>query len=269
MKSTLYLVFAATAVFAQMQDNRQPQMSCDNNYGFGNRQARSCTVREQTLPAAGRLSVNPGGNGGATVKGWLRSDVLVRSRIEAWADNDSEASLIASQVQINAGAGLVTASGPSSQDRTNWSVSFEIFVPQNSDLEVKAYNGGVHVSDVRGRLELSTHNGGLHLERVAGDVKGETMNGGVHVELAGNSFDGRQLELSTKNGGVHLAVPQNFSARIQAETVNGSVKSDFPLPAAPQAFGRQRPRNVEMNLGGGGPLIHISTTNGGVSVVKQ
>jgi len=271
MKTGFYLVLtalAASPAFAQMQDNRTPQMTCENFYG-GNRQAHHCDVREQTVPAAGRLTVDAGRNGGVTVRGWLQSNVLVRSKIESWADTDSEASLMASQVQINIGAGQVSASGPSASNNTNWSVSFEVFVPQNTDLNAKAVNGGLHISDVRGRMELETNNGGLHLERIAGDVKGSTTNGGVHIELTGNSWDGRQLELSTRNGGVHIEMPQNYSAHLQTETVNGGVKSDFPLPAAPAQIGRNRPRNLDMNVGGGGALIHVATTNGGITLARK
>ena len=140
MKPTI-LAFAFIGVAAaQMQDNRTPQMSCsDRNYG--NRQAYHCDVREQTIPSAGRLSVDAGRNGGVTVRGWLRNDVLVRSMVQTWADTDSEANLLAGQVHVNIGAGQVTADGPSSAERAGWAVSQEIFVPQTGDLYLKAFNG--------------------------------------------------------------------------------------------------------------------------------
>lgn len=271
MKTGLLLLLTGLAAFAQMRDNRDPQLRCDNFQNFGNRQVRNCNVREQTVAAAGRLVVDSGTNGGVTIRGSLRNDVLVRSKIDAWADTDSEASLIASQVQLNIAPGQISATGPSTNNRSNWSVSFEIFLPQNTDLDLKAHNGGVHVSDVRGRMELNTQNGGLHLERIAGDVTGTTQNGGVHVELDGNAWEGRQLDLRTQNGGVHVQAPQNFSGHLQAETVNGSIHSDFPTPATTAAVqnGRFRPRTLDMNVGAGGPLIHLTTVNGGIHVGRN
>jgi hypothetical protein len=55
-------------LLAQLQDNSEKQMTCDNG-GHDTERARHCVIREQTLPAIGRLSVDAGRNGGATVKG--------------------------------------------------------------------------------------------------------------------------------------------------------------------------------------------------------
>lgn len=258
-----FSALAAVGAMGQMQDNREKQLACnDNNHGD---QARACDLREQTIPSAGRLTIDSGRNGGVSVKGWLRNDVLVRSRVEAWADTDAEARSLASQVNVTASAGQVTASGPGSSGKQGgWSVSYEIFVPQNSDLNLKAHNGGIRIADVRGRLEFTTTNGGVHLTRIAGDVSGSTVNGGVHVELVGNTWDGRQLDVNTKNGGVTLNVPSSYSARIRTETVNGGVSSDFPITLT----GNIKPKNLDFAVGSGGPVIHCSTTNGGVKVKK-
>src|ERR1041385_9170824 len=126
MKTGFFLLVTGLAAFAQMQDNRTPQMQCENKFNFNGRQANHCDVREQTVPAAGRFTVDSGQNGGTTVRGWLRNDVLVRARIDSWADTDSEASLIASQVQLNITSGQAGATGPQSQRNASWSVSFEI-----------------------------------------------------------------------------------------------------------------------------------------------
>jgi DUF4097 and DUF4098 domain-containing protein YvlB len=267
-------LIAIAQLTGQMQDNRAPNLSCES-FGNGDR-ARHCEMREQTLTPVGRLSVDSGRNGGVTLKGWLQNQVLVRAKVDTWADTDSEAASIASQVRVDANTGQVTATGPdslSSNGRINsgWSVSYEIFVPQVTDLDLKANNGGISISDVRGRLEFTTKNGGVNLKRVAGDVNGSTFNGGLHIELAGNTWDGRQLEVTTKNGGVTLALPDTYSAHLRTETVNGGLRSDHPAvtpQAASLSGNRVRNQNLDVNVGSGGPLIHVSTTNGGVTVKR-
>src|SRR5580704_2554864 len=67
---------------AQLRDNTEKTMTCENGGNYGDR-ARHCEIREQSVPGVGRLSVDLSHNGGATVKGWLRSEVLVRSRVES------------------------------------------------------------------------------------------------------------------------------------------------------------------------------------------
>jgi len=252
----------ASPLLAQLQNNSEKQMTCENG-GYDSDRARHCDIREQSVPGVGRLTIDQLQNGGATVKGWLRNEVLVRSRVEASAESDAIAASIASQVMIDSSGGQVRALGPDTTNRNSgWSVSYEIFVPQNTDLNLKGTNGGITVSDVRGQIHFDVTNGGVHLKRVAGDVSGATVNGGINVELIGNTWDGRQLELSTHNGGVTVSMPQNYSAHMQTETGQGSISSDFPLAVQ----GNVRSRKLDFSVGGGGPLIHITTGNGGIKL---
>lgn len=259
----LAVSFGSGPLLAQLQDNTAKQMTCNDNNGDSDR-ARHCEIREQTLPSTGHLDVDAGRNGGVTVKGSLRSDVLVRARVDTWADTGASAAALASRISIDTSTGQLKAIGPDSPDDTGWSVSYEIFVPQTSDLTMKAHNGGISISDVRGQIRFDTQNGGVHLKRVAGDVSGQTVNGGVQVDLTGAIWEGRQLEATTRNGGISVTMPSYYSAHFQAETRNGRIQSDFPMTTQTEA----RPRNVDLNVGSGGPLIHLTTTNGGVSLKR-
>ena len=252
-----------TPLLAQLQDNSEKQLTCENGSRDGE-QARRCDIREQTVASIGRLSVDASPNGGATVKGWLRKDVLVRARVEARGETQGAADILVSHVNIDSSGGQVRATGPESTNNSGWSVTYEIFVPQNSDLSLKSHNGGLNISDVRGQIRFDGTNGGVRLKRVAGDVSGATVNGGVQVELTGVMWDGRQLDISTRNGGVTVAMPSHYSAHIQAETGNGGIHSDFPSALE----GNTRSRRLDFNLGAGGPLIHIVTGNGGVTLKR-
>jgi len=257
-------IFTAGAPLpAQLRDNNEKQMTCENRGNDGDR-ARHCEIREQSVPAIGRLNVDASPNGGATVKGWLRSEVLVRARIDAAGDTESAAATMARQVSIDSSGGQVRAIGPESANNSWWSVSYEIFVPEATDLSVKMHNGGVTISDVRGQIRFDAHNGGVHLKRVAGDVGGATHNGGVQVELMGSMWDGRQLEVNTYNGGITVAMPVGYSARVQAETSSGRIQSDFPITMS----GEVRPRRLDTYIGSGGPLIRLTTHNGQVTLKR-
>jgi len=106
----------------------------------------------------------------------------------------------------------------------------------------------------------------VRLTRVAGDVSGQTLNGGIQVELTGRTWEGGQLDARTTNGGVTIAMPDNYSAHVRTETMNGVIDSDFPVSVTLQ--GRIRPQNLDFSVGSGGPLIHVSTKNGGVKLRK-
>jgi len=261
------LTVCSGALFAQMQNNTEKQMTCDNRSfgGYDGERAHHCDIREQMLPSVGRLGVE-GHNGGVTVKGWLQSAVLVRARVDATAESQGAADLLASKVFVDNGGGLVRATGPDPVlEHQGWSVSYEIFVPQTSDLSVKTHNGGVKISDVRGQIHFEGHNGGVDLHRLAGEVSGETHNGGIQIELMGPNWEGRQLEANTYNGGITVTMPAGYSAHVQAETSSGGIRSDFPL----MVTGEVRPRKLDTNIGSGGALIHLTTHNGQVSLKRQ
>src|SRR5262249_50242094 len=107
------LVMVAGTVYGQMQDNRDPQLSCDNNRSD---RARSCEIRESSLGPSGSLEIEPGRNGGISVKGWSQNSVLVRARVETWAPSDAEARTLSSQVRVDTGGGLIRGTGPDTND---------------------------------------------------------------------------------------------------------------------------------------------------------
>jgi hypothetical protein len=263
MKFALLFTLTTLAAFSQFQDNREKKLTCDQNRSSS--RPRFCKVTEQTVASQPRWTIDAGQNGGVTVRGWSGRETLVRTKVESWGDSDSAASLLGGQIHIDVTPSQVRASGPPAEGKSGWAVSFEVFVPHATDLNLQARNGGIHLSDVRGRLEFRTSNGGIHVDRVAGEVNGSTTNGGVHVNLSGGRWEGGPVRLSTTNGGVHLSLPADTNAQVRARTTNGGVHSDFPLPNFER---NRRPSQFEFNIGSGGPVIDISTTNGGVHIKR-
>lgn len=182
----------------------------------------------------------------------------------ATAAAEADARAVASQVQLET-AGTVQVSGPEPRRGRSWYASFKLDVPRAQALRLQADNGGLHVSGLEGDLDLHTINGGLHLDRVGGHVQGETVNGGIHLELAGSEWQGEGLDLRTTNGGLHLEIPGDYNARLEASTVNGGVHSDL-ASARP---GRRRGGRIATDLGRGGQLIRLETTNGGLHIAER
>lgn len=232
----------------------------DNNWSSDNRVSFR-ELREMTVPATGSLSVDAGQNGGIRVKGENRSDVLVRACVQAWGKTDDEAKAAASAIRIETG-GTIKAEGG---DDRNWSVSYEISVPRNTGLDLKAHNGGISIGSVDGNIVFETMNGGVTLSDVAGSVKGATTNGGVKVALNGSTWRGSGLDVTTTNGGVTLSLPENYSAHVETGTVNGGFQSDFASLNVDRKD-RSRPSRVSADLNGGGAPIRVVTTNGGVRI---
>jgi DUF4097 and DUF4098 domain-containing protein YvlB len=259
----LYGILLLAIVLPVCAQDPQPALSCNDNNHQDNKY-RECQMKESTIPASGRVSIDSGTNGGVQVKGWSRSDVQVRARVETWAPTESEAKGMQSQVNIQTAGGQIRATAPDFGRDRGYSVTFEVFVPQRTDVSAKAHNGGIGIQDVRGRIEFDTTNGGVKLARLAGAVKGKTVNGGVTVELTGTSWDGEQLDVATTNGGVSLQAPSNYSARLETSTVNGGFHSELDGTVTGNIG-----KNMTMTLGSGGPLIKVTTVNGGIHIKKS
>jgi hypothetical protein len=263
--TVLLLISVAAPGRAQMRDNREKQLSCDNT---GRNGPRTCEVFETAIGPSGMLDIQPGANGSVSIKGWAQNSVLVRGRLEVWAESDALARSIASQVRVDTAGGRIHAMGPQWDDSSNWnqarywSMSLEIFAPWNTDIKLSARNGSVSISDLRGRMEFAARNGKVQLTRVAGDVTGEARNGAIQVDLESNTWDGPQLSLTTRNGPITLSVPASFAASVETESNRGGLDSDFPVTLRGRLDGSVR----SFALGAGGPPIKLRTRNGGVQI---
>lgn len=235
---------------------------------WGRDRAGFCEVRESTLPTSGALAVDASPNGGIKVEGAPRYDVQLRARVVATAASEERARQIAALVRVQASGDRIAAEGPGRpeglQERESWSVSYELSVPMQMSLDLKTTNGGVSIRDVEGKIGFTTTNGGVKLANVGGDVQGRTTNGGVDIELDGVAWRGDGLDVQTTNGGVRLSIPEGYSARLEAGTVNGGLSSEFPVVTR-----ERRPRDIEATLGGGGAPIRVRTSNGGVRITKR
>ena len=239
---------------------------CRNESWGDNDRRSACEVREYTVPAAGAtLTIDASPNGGISVDGASRGDILVRARVVGTAETEEEARAIAARVQIVATADRVTAEGPRNLGRREgWHVSYRLDVPTQTPLSLRTTNGGISIDNVNSRVEFRTVNGGVKLSRMGGDVEGRTTNGGVNVDLEGATWQGAGLNVQTSNGGVHLSIPAQYSAHLETGTVNGSLKIDFPVMVQ-GVIGR----SLSTDLGSGGPTLRVNTSNGGVKITRK
>ncbi len=236
---------------------------CHHDRSYDDDSERYCEVREITLPA-GRsvIAVDAGQNGGIEVKGWDRSEILVRAKVEAHAETEAAARSLAGEVTIHTGT-TISADVPQGKRRQWAYASFELFVPKKSNLALETRNGGISIREVEGDVAFEALNGGVSLVALAGNVSGKTTNGGLEIELTGPAWRGEGLDVKTTNGGVEIIVPESYSAQLETGTVNGKVRVDFPITVQ----GRLD-RHFSTTLGRGGQPIRVVTTNGSIEIRK-
>ena len=235
---------------------------CEDSHYRDRDSERYCHVREVTLAAEREvIRVDGRTNGGIEVRGWDRNEILLRAKVQGHADEVSEARALVEAVELELGS-TIEADGPRRDRHEWWSVSYELFVPKESNLSLRTLNGGIRISDVSGDMSFRATNGGIRLNNVGGDVRGSTTNGGLRITLTGNEWEGRGLDVETTNGGVVLNIPEDYSAIVESGTVNGGLEVDFPVTLQ----GRIDRRHLTLELGEGGRTIRATTTNGGVVI---
>ena len=122
---------------------------------------------------------------------------------------------------------------------------------------------------------------GFAAHNLVGDVNVVTTSwasatsaaGDVTVRMAGRWPD--MLRISSLSGDVRVVLPDSVRADVQATTRTGRVRSDFAgLPVPPQRFWSRLElrgslgRQVAGRLGGGGPLLVLSSTAGDITIQR-
>jgi DUF4097 and DUF4098 domain-containing protein YvlB len=237
---------------------------CRDVSSYNNDRQVFCEVRDLRESGASRLEVLDNANGSISVTGSSRRDITVQARVVASAESDSEARSLARDVSVSLDNGRVRASGPESERRRSWSVSYRIDVPASFDVNLETSNGSVAVEGVKGRIDMESSNGSVRLTDIGGRVNARTSNGSVHVILTGRQFDGEGMTVVTSNGSARLDLPDNYNARLIAGTNNGSMNLDIPVTVQ----GRVSKR-IDTTLGSGGATIEMRTSNGSLRIGRR
>jgi DUF4097 and DUF4098 domain-containing protein YvlB len=250
---------------SQAQTGNWQNGGCENtNHHWG--QAHACQMRRTSFAlASGHLDVNTV-NGGIEVIGEDRSDVALEARVTAWAPSESEAADELRQVVIETNNGNLRDHGPHSHffSSTGYSVDYHLRVPLHLAAQFHTMNGGIDLTRIDGDVRFDTTNGGVTLDRLSGDVKGHTVNGGLNVSLSGDRWQGNGLHVETTNGGIDLRLPQHYNAHLETGTVNGGISVDFPITVQGTIK-----NHLNTDLGNGGPVVHVQTVNGGITIAHN
>jgi DUF4097 and DUF4098 domain-containing protein YvlB len=233
-------------------------MDCDQVTSKG---VKHCEEREADwTPKSNTIRADGGPNGGVSIVGWDEKRVRVVATLHVRAETKAEAQKIAGMIKVRMEEALITASGPEVSDDDHWTVSFRVWAPRSSNLDLVASNGPLAVRHVSGKMRLTTHNGPVSLNGVSGDVVARTHNGPLNVRLEGARWEGAKLDAETKNGPVNLRIPEKYSATIETGTLNGPSTSELPVRL-------RGGRWYTLELGEGGTELRVVTHNGPANIL--
>jgi len=138
--------------------------------------------------------------------------------------------------------------------------------------------GSIHITEVGGDVDASTSGGGISIERASGRVKAHTSGGSIEVREVTGAIDAstsgggvtaslqgqpkEECRLSTSGGSINVSLARDIHVDLDASTSGGSVWTDFPV----SNDGDRHHRELHAPLNGGGPLLYLHTSGGGISV---
>ncbi len=144
---------------------------------------------------------------------------------------------------------------------TDVRVDWVVRVPRGVDFVGQTVNGDVEASGMPSDATASTVNGQVKVS-AAGVVEATTVNGSIHA-ATGSARPDRDLSFNTVNGDIVLHVPAGFQARVGANLLNGSIRTDFDVPVT---RGEYVGASARGQIGQGGRRLSLETVNGDIEI---
>ena len=187
--------------------------------------------------------------GSITVRGVAEPTCRIVATVKSKAATAERAREIAEDVQVIVttlpDSGRVTVRRPdglSKQERDNYVVALEVLVPHEAQIKASQNMGDIRLTGLNGSTEAHTNMGDIRTTEVSGRVL-----------------------LSSNMGDLDYLVPANLSAKIQAATSMGSIKSDLPLEGA-KSRGLSMGGKVSGTVGQGEGSISLTTNMGSIRI---
>jgi len=130
------------------------------------------------------------------------------------------------------------------------------------DTKLNTSGGGIRAERIVGRADLRTSGGGISVKLVENALQAHTSGGGVDAVIAGTLKD--DCSLSTSGGSVRVAVDRTAAFRLDAATSGGDVHAaGLTIRIENGGLGKSR---LIGDVNGGGPLLKLRTSGGGIDV---
>jgi DUF4097 and DUF4098 domain-containing protein YvlB len=130
------------------------------------------------------------------------------------------------------------------------------------DDEFNVDKDSLNASELLGPVVLKTENKNITLDRIQGSADVSNRNGSVELTHAPPLGP---ISIQNQHGSVDLGLPGGVGFTLNAQTRNGDMENDFDL----SPVGENDVHTLRGRIGGGGPTVTITTTDGDVTVRKS
>jgi DUF4097 and DUF4098 domain-containing protein YvlB len=146
------------------------------------------------------------------------------------------------------------------------------------DIQIRSGDGSIRLDNATGKLDLETEDGSIGLEAQPSVLKARTGDGSIRAMISPDSTMTDNWDLATSDGSVMLQLPGLFNAEIDAETSDGTVRSDHPLLSDEDRLERrrgedgderrERRRILRAKMGDGGKILKVRTGDGTIRIER-
>ena len=203
-----------------------------------------------TVPPGATLRTNTGSGS---------QEIDVDGSVEAHSGSGSLRIRRAGGLRASTGSGGVTAESIAGAFHASTGSGSIRVTSAAGPITAKTGSGGIEITQTgRGDVAVSSSSGTVRVRGVRGGLDASTSSGGLHIE-GEMAADWR---LSASSGHVTVDLPREQRFDLDASSTSGSVDVDFPVTVT----GRVERKSIRGPVGGGGPLLRVRTSSGGISI---
>lgn len=139
--------------------------------------------------------------------------------------------------------------------------------------------GHIEIGEVEGNIDANTSGGHITIERGGGEVTARTSGGRIKVNEVGGTINAHtsgggveariseqpqgDCELSTSGGSITVYLASGIAVDLDADAGHGGVSSDIEIT------GTVRRDQVRGTINGGGPMLRLRTSAGGIRIRRM
>lgn len=206
-----------------------------------------------TVPMATALTVSTGS--GSQEIGALRGPVKATT-----GSGSIRVGAVQDMVSIRSGSGSLTLEGAKGQAEAS-SGSGEVRLRGVAgSARARTGSGSIEIEQTaEGSVDVSSGSGNVKVDGVRGAVKASTASGSLMVSGKPTA----PWTLSAASGHVTLGLQKDAAFTLNASTHSGSIELDYPALSVTEL---RRGRELRGQAGGGGPLVSVESSSGGISI---
>jgi len=193
---------------------------CDLQIGGWGQAKYEKTVQRQAPITAGSTLLVKTSSGSITIIGGDVTECSVIATICGRAPTEEEAQLLAEQVKIEletVGNTLtVKAEKPPRKNRRSISISYDITVPKQTNIECASSYGAIEIANIEGQINGKTSSGSIEAKNIVGPVNLDTSYGSVNCR----NITGDNITVKSSSGSITAEI---IKGPAQLTTSYGSI----------------------------------------------